>query len=111
MYLGKYFKKNLFQFLVFVVLVIPLFAFAGNPASPIEPGDNIQDPGDPGTAWGGCGPSDSNCYVTIDTATFFTQDGNSFAGSATLGTNDANALIFETSEASVHGSYLLEILA
>lgn len=38
---------------------------AGNPAAPFEPGDNVQDPGDTGTAWGGCGPLDSNCYVTL----------------------------------------------
>lgn len=39
-------------------------AYAGNPTTPILPSDNIQDPGDPGTSWGGCGPTDSNCYVT-----------------------------------------------
>ncbi len=32
--------------------------------SSLSPDDNIQDPGDPGTAWGGCGPADSNCYIT-----------------------------------------------
>ena len=54
--------------LVFVyVTIFSLYNFviAANPASPIVPGDNIQDPGDPLTAWGGCGPSESNCYVTV----------------------------------------------
>jgi hypothetical protein len=58
-------NKNRAIFFVFVLFFINVsFVFAGNPASPIEPGDNIQDPGDPGTPWGGCGPTDSNCYVT-----------------------------------------------
>ncbi|MBP9715220.1 MAG: tail fiber domain-containing protein [Candidatus Pacebacteria bacterium] len=54
--------------LVFVyVTIFSLYNFviAANPALPIVPGDNIQDPGDPLTAWGGCGPDDSNCYVTV----------------------------------------------
>ncbi|MEO5635016.1 MAG: hypothetical protein ABIR14_00280, partial [Candidatus Paceibacterota bacterium] len=37
---------------------------ASNPTTPITPGDNIMDPGDTSTPWGGCVPTDSNCYVS-----------------------------------------------
>ncbi len=37
---------------------------------------------------------DTNSYITAGTA--FIQDGNSFGGAATLGTNDSNVLNFET---------------
>jgi hypothetical protein len=55
----------LLVFVYVTIFSIYNFAIAANPASPIVPGDNIQDPGDPLTAWGGCGPLDSNCYVTV----------------------------------------------
>ncbi|MBP9715221.1 MAG: tail fiber domain-containing protein [Candidatus Pacebacteria bacterium] len=54
--------------LVFVyVTVFSLYNFviAANPSSPFAPGENVQDPGDPLSSWGGCGPLDSNCYVTF----------------------------------------------
>ncbi len=41
---------------------------AANPGTPILPGDNIQDPGALTTPWAGCGPTDTNCYVTIASA-------------------------------------------
>ncbi|MEO5635125.1 MAG: hypothetical protein ABIR14_00850, partial [Candidatus Paceibacterota bacterium] len=57
---------------IFSVLSLVLFIFfsvssptlASNPTTPITPGDNIQDPGDPSTPWGGCVPTDSNCYIS-----------------------------------------------
>ncbi|MBP7007075.1 MAG: hypothetical protein KBB16_03380, partial [Candidatus Pacebacteria bacterium] len=52
-------------FFLFGVFFVVSQVSAGNPASPFEPSDNVQDPGDTGTAWGGCGPDDSNCYVTV----------------------------------------------
>lgn len=55
----------LLVFVYITVFSLYNFVIAANPVSPIVPSDNIQDPGDPGTAWGGCGPSDSNCYVTV----------------------------------------------
>jgi len=60
--------KRFFAFLLAVFASSAFIAFvaiAANPSSPIVPSDNIQDPGDPGTAWGGCGPADSNCYITF----------------------------------------------
>lgn len=44
-------------------------ALAGNPSAPIDAADNIQDPTAPSTPWGGCTPSDSNCYITTHWAT------------------------------------------
>ncbi len=58
--------KNIINVFVFIFLVFLFSAkvvFAGNPVSPISPSDNIQDPGALSTPWGGCGPTDSNCYV------------------------------------------------
>jgi hypothetical protein len=54
--------------------------------SPYQPGATL-DPA--------CTPGETNCIVSYD-LTFFKQDGNSFAGTATLGTNDSNHLVFET---------------
>ena len=56
--------KRFIAFILAVFLSSVLVVTAANPSSPISPGDNIQDPGDPATAWGGCEPTDSNCYVT-----------------------------------------------
>ena len=55
---------------IFLSIMLSVFfpaqvVFAGNPVAPIEPADNIQDPGALSTPWGGCGPTDSNCYVTV----------------------------------------------
>lgn len=49
---------------VSIAIVSAVSVYAGNPGTPILPSDNIQDPGAVSTPWGGCGPSDSNCYVT-----------------------------------------------
>ena len=53
-------KIILVSFLVFSYQI-----FAASPSQPILPSDNIQDPGDVSTPWGGCGPTDANCYVTL----------------------------------------------
>ncbi|MEO5635455.1 MAG: hypothetical protein ABIS26_00920 [Candidatus Paceibacterota bacterium] len=75
--------------LSFSILLVFLFSFsffsyaqASNPTTPIVPGDNIMDPGDPGTPWGGCGPTDSNCYVTLGGNASF--DTLSVTGNSTL---------------------------
>ncbi len=46
-------------------LVFSYQTFAASPSQPILPSDNIQDPGNVSTLWGGCGPTDANCYVTL----------------------------------------------
>src|SRR5690242_13143121 len=58
-------KILLFSGFLLVIIFSASIVLAGNPVDPISPDDNVQDPGDPGTAWGGCGPEDSNCYVTV----------------------------------------------
>lgn len=57
---------SIFQIIIIGLFVIlsPVTIFAANPSTPILPQDNIQDPGSTGTPWGGCGPTDSNCYIT-----------------------------------------------
>lgn len=55
------------SFIIVLLYSATQSVFAANPAGPILPSDNIQDPGDPSTPWGGCLPSDSNCYVTNPT--------------------------------------------
>jgi hypothetical protein len=67
-------------FLTFIVSIFYLHTltiFAANPGVPISPDDNIQDPGALSTPWGGCGPADSNCYVTVSGggANIYTDDG------------------------------------
>jgi hypothetical protein len=57
-------KNNIFILIFLFSFLSHSFVWASNPDVPIIPDDNIQDPGDLGTAWGGCGPSDPNCYVT-----------------------------------------------
>ncbi|MFZ2593149.1 MAG: hypothetical protein WAX38_00045, partial [Minisyncoccia bacterium] len=60
-------SRHIPKFLSLVVgffLIQTVFAEAGNPVTPILPSDNIQDPGAATTAWGGCGPTDSNCFIT-----------------------------------------------
>jgi len=57
--------KRFFLYVLSVFLCSFFVVVASNPSSPIVPSDNIQDPGDSGTAWGGCGPTDSNCYITF----------------------------------------------
>ena len=60
--------KKFLSFLLAVIVsstFIGVVATAANPSSPFSAGENVQDPGDTGTAWGGCGPTDSNCYVTF----------------------------------------------
>lgn len=46
-------------------LVSVFIVFAADPGTPFAPDDNVQDPGDPLSVWGGCGPTDPNCYVTV----------------------------------------------
>lgn len=97
--------KTRFMFLGVIIFGLFYFSnvYAGNPASPILPSDNIQDPGDPGTAWGGCGPTDSNCYVTvtfpisIQNTTSLFSTGLSGTGS---GSSATDAIFFGTSAGS-----------
>ncbi len=62
-------SRNFFYSLTSIVLtsflVSVFIVFAADPGAPFAPDDNVQDPGDPGTGWGGCGPTDPNCYVTV----------------------------------------------
>ncbi len=62
-------SRNFFYSLASIVLtsflVSVFIVFAADPGAPFAPDDNVQDPGDPGTGWGGCGPTDPNCYVTV----------------------------------------------
>ena len=62
-------SKNFFYSLTSIVLtsflVSVFIVFAADPGTPFAPDDNVQDPGDTGSAWGGCGPTDPNCYVTV----------------------------------------------
>jgi len=77
-------KKSL---MLILSLVFSVIASAANPAQPFLPSDNIQDPN--------CVPSDSNCYVTTMTGTII-DGGNSTGNTLTIGTNDSQALQFET---------------
>ena len=52
-------------FILVYAVFFGLNLFAASPSQPILPSDNIQDPGDVSTPWGGCTPSDVNCYVTL----------------------------------------------
>ena len=61
-------KKLIIILSTFVLLGATTFVFAANPIAPFLPSDNVQDPGNPTTAWGGCLPSDPNCYVTSPAA-------------------------------------------
>ncbi len=49
------------------VLAVTSFAHADYPATPFEPSDNVQDPGNIPSEFGGgsCGPLDANCYVSL----------------------------------------------
>ncbi len=62
-------SRNFFYSLTSIVLtsflVSVFIVFAADPASPFTPAENVQDPGDTGSAWGGCSPTDPNCYVTF----------------------------------------------
>ena len=62
-------SRNFFYSLTSIVLtsflVSVFIVFAADPVSPFTPAENVQDPGDTGTGWGGCGPTDPNCYVTF----------------------------------------------
>ena len=62
---SKNFLYSLASVILTSFLVSVFIVFAADPGAPFTPGDNVQDPGDPGTGWGGCGPTDPNCYVTI----------------------------------------------
>jgi hypothetical protein len=71
-----------FFFILLMASYVRIFAIG----SPYQPGATL-DPA--------CTPGEVNCIVSYD-LTFFKQNGNSFAGTATLGTNDSNVLVFET---------------
>jgi hypothetical protein len=83
-----YKKRALIIFLAIVFLYAKSVS-AANPVTPIVPGDNIQDPGALSTPWGGCGPTDSNCYVTTP-AGGSTSLSSVTAASATNTINNAN---------------------
>lgn len=76
--------KSVIRTVLFVSMccIVSSVALAANPPAPILPNDNIQDPGDPLNSWGGCGPTDSNCYVTSGSGSLAIGDA---VGSATPG--------------------------
>ena len=64
----NFFRKKLF-FLGFLIPAVfcAQAVLAGNPTTFISPTNNVIDPGSTSTPWGGCGPSDSNCYIQSKT--------------------------------------------
>jgi len=72
-------------FIAVFLLTFSADVFAANPSQPFLPSDNVQDPN--------CTPADSNCYVSVD---MIQNGGNSYGNTMTIGTNDAQALQFET---------------
>jgi len=77
------FKNLKIPTIVFLILFSAQI-FAANPTQPFLPSDNVQDPN--------CTPADSNCYV----AGIIADGGNSLGNVLTIGTNDSQALQFET---------------
>ena len=85
------------RIILMLFILFSINIFAASPAAPILPSDNIQDPGSATTPWGGCGPSDINCYIYITaTSSVIVQGGNSFGSTIVIGANDNNALILRT---------------
>lgn len=81
----------------------------------LQTGDTFTMNGDALTDLTGSGLTNSGGALTVDNTvlddTFFQNGGNSFAGAATIGTNDANVLNFETGgtnrfQISSSGAYL-----
>jgi trimeric autotransporter adhesin len=93
-FITSHYPKFIFGFFVLLLSFSYLRIFAIG--SPYQPGATL-DPA--------CQPGEVNCIVSYD-LTFFKQDGNSFSGTATLGTNDSNPLVFET-----NGSERMRILS
>lgn len=83
-------RTILFLGIIFQILFSSSLVYAGNPVTPILPSDNIQDPGDPGTAWGGCGPSDSNCYVTVSSSPITIENTTSLFSTGLSGTGSGS---------------------
>ena len=78
---GQRIKVSIILFMLFISVNV----FAANPSQPFLPSDNVQDPN--------CVPTDSNCYVITNG---ISSGGNSFGNTLTIGTNDNQALEFET---------------
>jgi hypothetical protein len=86
---GFFGKHKTFFFIVLMFFFAASPVLAGNPVTPILPSDNIQDPGSGSTAWGGCGPTDSNCYVTITASQWITSGSNVYYNTGNVGIGDA----------------------
>lgn len=80
---------------VFVVAILSTTPFvnAAYPSTPFEPSDNVQDPGNIpiGLGGGSCGPSDTNCYVSLPTTGIPNLQQVTDAGNVTTNSIQVNA--------------------